>query len=215
MKKMFVFFIILLSTASQVLAEALMVESLTKFSTDNYPSNVKMKALSEIELAPDVLIKEGYVLSGKLVDVSSPKRLKRNATFSFMPISYIDNSGNIVHIKEPFIGKYSAKFDLDKGQIAKSAALTVGNHFVKGVSMGFYAVEGAVKNEDGNRVKSSAVSVYKNSPLSYVEKGQDIEISAHDIFALKFHVEEEEEPVQTQDGSIREGNFEYKPLNNE
>ena len=114
-------------------------------------------------------------------------------------------------------GKYSAKLEIDKGQIAKSAALGVGNYFVKGISMGYYAVEGAVKNESDNRFKSSAKSVYENSPFAYVEKGQDIEIKVNDIFGLKFDVdnEDEENEKETTPGKYQEGNFEYEIKSNE
>ena len=81
--------------------------------------------------------------------------------------------------------------------------------------MGYYAVEGAVKNESDNRFKSSVQSVYEHSPLSYVEKGQDIEINVHDVFGLKFKVDDDDEEysVEVAPGEFREGNFEYKMEN--
>lgn len=193
MKKWLLLFALLLIPQVAFCDEILQVESLTEFSTADYPEFVKLRALNDLKLSSDVTIKAGYVLTGKLTEVSSPKRLKRNAKFSFMPLSYVDNSGSLIEIKEPFEGKYSAKLEIDKGQIAKSAALGVGNYFVKGISMGYYAVEGAVKNESDNRFKSSAKSVYENSPFAYVEKGQDIEIKVSDIFGLKFKVDEEDD----------------------
>lgn len=193
MKKWLLLFALLLIPQVVFCDEILQVESLTEFSTVDYPEFVKLRALNDLKLSSEVTIKAGYVLTGKLTEVSSPKRLKRNAKFSFMPLSYVDNSGSLIEIKEPFEGKYSAKLEIDKGQIAKSAALGVGNYFVKGISMGYYAVEGAVKNESDNRFKSSAKSVYENSPFAYVEKGQDIEIKVNDIFGLKFKVDEEDD----------------------
>ena len=75
---------------------------------------------------------------------------------------------------------------IDKGGLAKNAALGVGSFFVKGLSVGVAAVSGAVKNEEGNRVKSSAVSAYESSPLSLVEKGEDLNIEENMHFFLKF-----------------------------
>ena len=206
---------VFLTSSVSFAAEVLQVESLTKFSTAEYPSEVRVKALNDIDLAPDINIKEGYTLTGKLVDVASPKRLKRDAKFSFMPMYYVDNNGKTTMIKEPFEGRYTKDIEIDKGQLAKSAALGVGSYFVQGLSVGYYAVEGAVKNESDNRFKSSVKSIYKHSPLSYVEKGQDIEINVHDVFGLKFKVEDE--PVQeVAPGKFRAGNFEYKmELNDE
>ena len=87
---------VFLTSSVSFAAEVLQVESLTKFSTAEYPSEVRVKALNDIDLAPDINIKEGYTLTGKLVDVASPKRLKRDAKFSFMPMYYVDNNGKIV-----------------------------------------------------------------------------------------------------------------------
>ena len=203
------------SAASVQAAEILQVESLTKFSTAEYPAEVQLRALNDINLSTDIQIKEGYTVTGKLTDVSSPKRLKRDAKFSFMPLYYVDYSGKTNMIKEPVEGKFTKDIEINKGELAKSAALTVGNHFLQGLSMGYYAVEGAVKNESDNRFKSSVKSVYEHSPLSYVEKGQDIEINVHDVFGLKFKVDDEDEeyPVEVAPGEFREGNFEYKMEN--
>lgn len=52
--------------------------------------------------------------------------------------------------------------------------------------MGVAAVKGAVQNEEENRIKSSAVSVYEASPFSYVEKGEDLDIKFSQSFYLKF-----------------------------
>ena len=203
------------TAASVQAAEILQVESLTKFSTAEYPAEVQLRALNDINLSTDIQIKEGYTVTGKLTDVSSPKRLKRDAKFSFMPLYYVDYSGKTNMIKEPVEGKFTKDIEINKGELAKSAALTVGNHFLQGLSMGYYAVEGAVKNESDNRFKSSVKSVYEHSPLSYVEKGQDIEINVHDVFGLKFKVDDEDEeyPVEVAPGEFREGNFEYKMEN--
>lgn len=204
--------VMLFTSLAAVAAEILQVESLTKFSTAEYPSEIHLRALNDINLSQDIQIKQGYTVTGKLTDVSSPKRLKRDAKFSFIPLYYVDYSGKTNMIKEVFEGRFSKDIEINKGQLAKSAALSVGNYFVQGLSAGYYAVEGAVKNESDNRFKSSVKSVYEHSPLSYVEKGQDIEINVHDVFGLKFKVDDDDEAysVEVAPGEFREGNFEYK-----
>lgn len=94
--------------------------------------------------------------------------MKRDATFTFVPLYYTNTVKNVVRINGYFPAKYTTK--LDKGELAKSAALGVGSYFVKGLSIGYSAVEGAVKNEDENRIKSGAKAAYESSPFSYVEK---------------------------------------------
>ena len=54
-------------------------------------------------------------------------------------------------------------------------------------------VEGAVKNEKGNRAKSAAISAYENTPLSYANKGKEIEIKNGQIFIMNFKLKSEED----------------------
>lgn len=183
--------LILCLLAQPVLAKTIPVQALHDFSTVNPPSEYSVRVLDELVLDENVSLKENDILEGKIVDVKNPKRLKRNAVFTFVPEVLKSESGQIVEIKGYYPAKFTTK--LNKGQIAKSAALGVGNYFVKGLSMGYSALEGAVKNEQDNRLKSSVVSVYENSPLSYVEKGHDIEIAKEQIFLLNFKVKNEED----------------------
>ena len=195
-------------------AEVLKVESLSSFSTSQPPEFISLKAMSSVMLDENVTIPEGVIVKCRITDVKAPKRLKRNATFSAIPVSYIDEQGNEVKITEEYIGKFSPKFEIDKGEVAKSAALTVGDHFLKGVSLGYHAVEGAVKNEEGNRFKSSAVSVYENSIFFYFSKGSELEIREHDLFSLRFkdYDGEEDEPEDDVQPAAAEGSNEPPTL---
>ncbi len=195
-------------------AEVLKVEALSSFSTAQPPEFISLKAMSSVMLDENVTIPEGVIVKCRITDVKAPKRLKRNATFSAIPVSYIDEQGNEVKITEEYIGKFSPKFEIDKGEVAKNAALTVGDHFVKGVSLGYHAVEGAVKNEEGNRFKSSAVSIYENSIFSYLSKGSELEIREHDLFSLRFkdYDGDEDEPGEDVQSAATEGANESKTL---
>lgn len=186
-----------------VFAKTIPVEALEDFSTKNPPKMMSIKVLNELNLDKELTFKEGFVVEGQIVDVSSPKRLKRSAGFSFVPLKYTNLEGETFEIKNYYPAKYTTK--LNKGQVVKSAALGVGNYFVKGLSTGVAAIEGAVKNEEGNRLKSSAVSLYESSPLSYIEKGQDIEIKTGQPFLLNFKVKNEQPD---------EPNYEYTEIDN-
>lgn len=196
MKKILLIFVMILLT-SPAFAATIKVESLSDFSTERPLATLMVKAATDLEIDDEIMIFAGYTLKGDIVDVSSPKRLKRDASFTFVLKEYTDHNGKKHTVQKPVKGKYTTNFDY-KG-VAKSAALSVGNHFVKGISAGYTAVEGAVKNEEDNRLKSSAVALYESSPLSYVEKGQDIVIKKNDIFILNFKVKNEDD----------EPNYEY------
>ena len=184
-KFLYLCFLLLLSGMfTKAYSQTVEVVSLSNFSTENPPAEIKIQLSEPLELTNDVTLQAGTTINGNLVDVVSPKRLKRDATFSFSPTSYVDEGGNLCKIEEQIVASFTEP--IDKGSIAKSTAMSVGNHFVKGLSIGVAAVEGAVKNPEDNRLKSSVVSAYKSSPLSYVEKGEDLEIAQEQHFFLKF-----------------------------
>jgi len=202
MKKLYLILLLMFAFGFQpVMAKTVSVQAMDDFSTENPVGTMKIKMLETLELDENTTFDKDYIVEGKIIDVTDPKRLKRNASFTFVPLNYKDTSGKIVDIKGYYPAKYTTK--IDKGELAKSAALGVGNMFVKGLSVGYNAVEGAVKNEQGNRFKSSVTEVYEGSPLSYVQKGEQIEIKKEQNFYLNFKAVSEEEDLP---------NYEYEEL---
>lgn len=180
----FVFLLLLSGMFSKAYAQTVEVRALDSFSTAKPPKSVSVQLLEPLVLTDSITLSSGAIVTGDLFDVVSPKRLKRDAGFSFCLKSYKDLEGNLHMLNSHIVASYSKP--IDKGGLAKNAALGVGSFFVKGLSVGVAAVSGAVKNEEGNRVKSSAVSAYESSPLSLVEKGEDLNIEENMHFFLKF-----------------------------
>lgn len=165
------------------------VEALSDFTTDNPPKTFAVKIVEPIGTEKGI-IERGSVIEGKIT-AKDAKRLKRDATFSFVPTTLTEPNGNIIKVKRNYVGKYSKS--LDKGQLAKTAVLSAGNFVVKGFSTGFTAIEGAIKNEQGNVLKSSAVALYEKSPLSYVEKGDVLVIKEGEHFYINFKLKDDDE----------------------
>lgn len=185
MKKLFVYILFGLLTVTPAIAETMAVQSVTEISTKNPEQVVIVKVARNCKL-DGVELKEGYILEGKIFSVTDPKRLKQDAKFTFYPTFYTDLDGKKSRFSKMYVGEYTPKFEIDPGKLAKTAALSVGNRFVKGVKTGYYAVEGAVENEDGNRIKSAAHNVYDNSFLSYAQKGEQLDIKPNTLFGFKF-----------------------------
>lgn len=199
--------VLVLSLSPVVHAETMQVMALSEFSTDNPSEFIEFQVYNDVSLSPELDLRAGYSVKAKVTDVVSPKRLKRNAKFSVIPVSYTDFDGVEHPISEEFVGKYSPKFEVNKGQLAKNAALTVGNYFVKGLSLGYHAVEGMVKNEEDNRLKSGVVSVYESTPLSLANNGQEIQIKKYDFFSFKFKNDkddEEDEDDEVEDKPVQQ-----------
>lgn len=184
MKRSLLIITFLLFSIVPVFAETMAVQALTDISTTEPEKDVRVRVMRDCTLA-DIPMKIGYVLEGKMI-VTDAKRLKRDASFTFYPVNYIDLEGNVIHISQLYYGKFSPKFEIDAKSLAESAVVSVANHFIKGISSGFYAVQGAVKNEKGNRLTSAAYGLYQHSFLSYVEKGQPLTIVKETLFGLKF-----------------------------
>ena len=96
------------------------------------------------------------------------------------------------------------------GNLAKKGALTAGNMLVGSfVAPAVGLVEGAVKNNEGNRAKSAVVSAYENTPLSYASKGKELEFKKGQVFIMNFKLREEiEEPEENMP------NYSYEIINN-
>lgn len=192
MKKVFVLILLALSCNS-VWAKTLNVEALSDFSTANPSEYLEVKILDTYVTKNDFVIHAGSIINGKITDVKDPKRLKRNATFKFIPITYYDYvTEKKYNIKKSIVGKYTSH-DITPASIAKTGAVAAGNKLIGAfIGPSVAVVEGAIKNEQDNIAKSAAISVYESSPLSYVEKGKDLEIKKGDVFKINFNLGDDE-----------------------
>jgi hypothetical protein len=163
-------------------AQTVVVSAIDEISTANPKQNVSVRLLEPLMISNEQILNSDVILTGDVTNVKNARRLKRDAKFVYEVKEY--QTDDDTHQKLYIKAKYTSK--IDKKELAKKAALGVGVHFVKGISPGIALIEGAIKNESGNRVKSSIYSMYKSSPLSYIEKGNELEIPGGQYFYLKF-----------------------------
>ena len=204
MKRVILLFSIFL-LATPAFAKNVKVEAMSDFTTANPPETWQVKIVEGFVTKDGFTINSDSIIEGNITDVSDPKRLKRNAAFVFVPTKYFDSKGeNWYNIERNVAGKYSSMTDVTAASIAKSGAVIVGNKLVDGFfGPGLALVEGAVKNEEGNRAKSAVKSVYESTPLSYIDKGKELEIKKGQVFIMSFKVDNEQ---QAQD----KPNYEYE-----
>ena len=190
-KRIFIFIFTFLLTLSGVYAsDKVHVSILEEFNTANPASSIDVVVLEDTAIGSNML-KENDVLHCKITKVTDPKRGKRSASFSVYPVSYTSN-GEVNKINGSFYGKYTSKIvsekikNIDPKKVGTKAAKTVGNHFIKGVAPAISLAEGMIKNEDGNRIESGVKQVYKDSPLSFVEKGEELDLKEGTNFYLIF-----------------------------
>ena len=178
-------------------ANQVKVSALESFNTAK-PSETFKVVVEENSSLGIYNLNENTILNCVVLKVVEPKRGKRNATFYVKPISYVYND-KTCQIVEEMYGKYSKKI-LSKEELKKipptkiigKTALTVGNYFVHGLSTGVSLAKGMIQNEEDNRIKSGVKKAYKESPLSFVEEGEELDIKCGDVFYLVFKIEKKE-----------------------
>lgn len=178
-------------TSANASSDKVHVSALESFSTIHPSSKIDVKVIADSNIGKYEL-KTGDVIHCNVVKVTDPKRGKRAASFAVCPISYTSNE-HTVRIEDNFYGKYASKIiskeelkNVDAKQVGKKAARSVGNYFVKGIAPVASLAEGMIKNEEGNRLESGVKQVYKDSPLSYAEKGKQVELEPGEQFYLIF-----------------------------
>lgn len=165
------------------------VESLENFTFRDSESTVTLKVLESNEFENGVKFEEGTVLYAKASKMVDPKRGKRNGYLIINPIKYTVPGEETLDITDEYwlANVYGYKpFDMKNAAI--SAGLFAGGMFVKGIGQVYYFGKGVLSPEDGeNRLKSGVKSVYKNSPLAYIESGEELSIKTGDVLLLKFY----------------------------
>lgn len=196
MKKFYIVLFAFIAVCMPASALSVKVTSMQDFSSEKPSATMKVVTLERAELDNGLVFEEGTVIKGEIFDVKGPTRGKINASFKFRPISYSFN-GKMTEIKDNqnIWAKYAPYKPLDKGELAISAVSTTGSMVLKvpGFGQAVSFAKGAVKNPDGNRLKSGATQIYKDSFLSYVEEGKDVNIKKDEMFILKFKVKEDED----------------------
>ena len=166
------------------------VESLSDFSFEDKSKNVSLKVLKENVFENGITFEEDSILNVKVTKVIDPKRGKRNGYLIVEPLTYtIPSKGITETVNEPsWCAKVLGYKPFDVKQSAVGAGLAVAGHFVKGIGQFYYFGKGLIKPEEGeNRLKSGVKNVYENSPLAYIEEGEEAHVNKGDLLLLKFH----------------------------
>lgn len=179
----FIFCIFLLT--SRVQAQTIKVLSVDDFSTLNPSSTYSVKTLELLQLEDGTFLYPNTIVSGVVLRVKGPKHGKRDSYFEFIP-STVAYNGQCYPIKsQKTIAQVIAYKPIDKKALAYNVARKTANLFLKGLISGIEFVQGAVEAENGQRIKSGCVKVYKDSFFSYLEVGEELNIKSGDILVLK------------------------------
>ncbi len=182
--KLFLIFTILFFTIQPTYAKIYEAKALSDFDIEKPAKAFSFEILEEVEM-DNIIFPANSTFVAVPYKIKEQARLKRNAVL-VMQVKSFTTPDNVTTKTQNLFVKYATEFD--KMEAGKSVVLTVGNKFFKGLSIGYRTVEGAVKNEEGNRFKSGAKAAYDSTPLSYVEKGEAINIKTGDKIYFNFHI---------------------------
>ena len=206
MKKILLTLICLSQISACFAADYLKVTAMEDFSTDSPKDTFNVRLREEGTLGKYEL-PTNSILHCQVLQIVDPKRGKRNAVFFVKPLTYTQGNETL-QIQEDMYGKYTtvvlSKEEIKKlpyWKMVKNGVLMVGSYFVKGLSIGVAFVEGVAKNEQDNRLKSGVKNAYEESPISLVEKGEQLDIKTGDDFYFVFKTEED----------VQEPNYTYIP----
>ncbi len=188
MKKIFYTILFYIAIAPAVLAQNILVQSMTEFEQNDNEKVFSAKVVEETELSDGKIIKANSILNGTIIKTVDAKRGKRDAYIVIQPESFeIDG---VIHLieDENLEAKVVGYSKRDYKKTALDAGLAVGGYFVKGLSQVFYFSKGLIiPDDDKSRIKTAFHNVYENTPFVYIERGDEIDIEKGDLLVLKVY----------------------------
>lgn len=181
------FFIVLIFCSFSLSAQAktIKVVALKDFSTEKPSPTFRVQTIQDEVFKNGTVLEKGTVISGVVLKVEKPKRGKRDAYFEFIPTT-IFYDGNEKTINKQIVVKVIAYHSVDSKKMAVYVAKKAADFAVKGASMGISFVQGVAQADEGdNRIKSGFVKTYRDSPLSFIEVGSELNIDVGDTLVLK------------------------------
>ena len=102
-----------LSVFLSVQAVVLKGKAVDEISTTAPKDTISIKVSKNVNLDDDIVLKKGYVLTGKMLNVTEPGEWHHNASFTFIPTSYTDLYGTSHKITKEIKATYRQKMKPD------------------------------------------------------------------------------------------------------
>lgn len=179
----FVFIVFILTSSVQ--AKTIKVISLQNFSTKFPLETYNVEILERVNLGRGIILEPGTIIAGRVVRIEKPKRGKRNAYFEFIPmiISYKGVTKTINH--PDIIAQINGYRHINPEQAAIYVAKKATNFIFIGASLGVSFVQGAMEAEEGDTLRSGLMQTYKDTPLSFIDVGSELNVDMGDVLKFK------------------------------
>ena len=189
MKKLLIIFLFIFNMP--VFALDVIAESLGNIS-DFQNTLFQARVLKRAEFKSGLALNLNDEIEGVIIKSVEAKRGKREGYIIIhptviyregieIPFDYKNMEAKVLSFSKAELEKAEEKARLD-------ASLTIGGHYIPGLSHIFYFFKGlATPSQNQTRIQSGMKSLYENSPLSYIEKGKEMDIKEGDYIMLKFY----------------------------
>lgn len=165
-------------------AKTIKVEALQDFSTQN-PTAVFSVKTTQYEEINNNFIEPGTKILGEIIKIQGPKRGKRDGYLEFVPKTWTSSKTNGKIEVNYTIGRIIGYEPVDPKGLAFNVTRKVANFLLKGAVSAAEFTHGAITAEKGQKIKTGLNEVYKDSFISYVEFGENLNIHTGDILLLK------------------------------
>jgi len=179
----FIFIIFLLTSSVQ--AKTFKVVSLQNFSTQAPCEFYKIQLLETVTLKNELVLEDGTIIIGRVDRIQEPQRGKRDSYFEITPLFYMHNGTSQKIIDPNFVVRIMGYKPINPGKVVLTTSWKVMGFIFKGVTQSVSFTQGVAQAPQGQRIKNGFEKVYKDSFLSYIEVGKELEIKTGDILLLK------------------------------
>lgn len=185
MKKFLLILLFLIFSAVGVQAKSIKVVALESFSSQNPSKTFAVEMLQDEYLPNDTFLPEDAMVVGQIIHVEAPKRGKRNGYIKFVPQKIIYESKTIDIKDSDFVAIITYYRPIDPEEFVMMVARKTVNFMFHGIVSAAEFIQGAIDNNEGNRIKSGVMNVYKDSFLVYIEVGDELNVHKGDTLVFK------------------------------
>lgn len=184
MKKLFCIMLCLMFSLPGF-AKTVLVQSLNNFSSTNPAKNISFKVVETEEFKNGYVLKKGTIIHSRVEQVTDPKRGKRNVYIVVRPTNI-----KIPHKNKQkrLLAKITPYKKVDKKEAAQKGAINVTGIILPGFTPIYYFCKGYKNPEKGKtKMASGRHCAYENSPLIYIEKGNELYIRQGAYLKMKIY----------------------------
>jgi hypothetical protein len=180
-----IFILFLFLSVVKVEAKTIKVIAVDKFSTTNPPATYRVRVAETETLKDGILLEKGTLIYGNVIKTHKPKRGKIDSSFEFHPTYIHNNEENINLSHSKIFATVVGYKPVDPEKLIGSLAIKAANFIVLGASQAISFTIGAWNSPNGCRIKSGLNKMYRDSFVSFIEVGEELNVDAGDTLLLR------------------------------